>query len=651
MTQLLALSFDCATTPSIRLKAIEQIGESLDTTYGWGFGWYPTSGDAAMVIKDPTAVGENALSAVLSNWERFSSTLFLAHLRGAAKRRMQKDTHPFMRTWGGRDWLFTHNGDLRHEFRSELPLPEQRVFEPLGSTDSEHVFCWLLEQMRAVGARRIREVDSALLHSWLRQINALGTANLLFTDGLDLIAYSDAFGYRPLWWTRRTPPDSTLHFENEEVDMVLGSKTDQNRTFVVVSTSPLSSSGWETIGDGAMLRVSRGGVMEHVFAEQPEQFVQRPIGQQQSLQGSSTPQADTPTPTEQANYATTNDGGTVDTQQQPVTPSTGDPVDVASNTLNAPEIRHAALARREHSDQLAKDAQSRVLETVHETVYRYDTPVEKSLHFFRLRPVHDLTQELLDYQLDIEPLGPYRHFEDVFGNYTTETEFSQPYNELKITCRSRVRLNAHLRPKLRSVRQPQRLPLVWMPWQRQMMLPYLLPLELPETQLRELSEYAMSFVERQDHDLVDTLKDINRTIYRDYAYTPDSTTLQTTPFEVYTRRRGVCQDFANLFIAMARLLGIPARYRVGYIFTGSNYANARQGDESHAWVELYLPRVGWRGFDPTNGTLVGSDHIRVACGRNYSDASPTSGTIYRGGQGETLSVRVEVRELMSPQEE
>lgn len=155
----------------------------------------------------------------------------------------------------------------------------------------------------------------------------------------------------------------------------------------------------------------------------------------------------------------------------------------------------------------------------------------------------------------------------------------------------------------------------------------------------------MSFVERQDHDLVGTLKDINRTIYRDFEYTPASTTLQTTPFEVYTTRRGVCQDFANLFIAMVRLLSIPARYSVGYIYTGSDYENRRQGEQSHAWVEVYLPRIGWRGFDPTNGTLTGLDHIRVACGRNYSDASPTTGTIYKGGTGETLSVRVEVREI------
>jgi transglutaminase-like putative cysteine protease len=189
------------------------------------------------------------------------------------------------------------------------------------------------------------------------------------------------------------------------------------------------------------------------------------------------------------------------------------------------------------------------------------------------------------------------------------------------------------------------IPLVWMPWQRQMMTPYLLPPELPETQLRELTSYAMGFVERNDYDLLATLKDINLSIYKDYGYVPGSTSLNTTPFEVYATRQGVCQDFANLFICLARLLSIPARYRMGYIYTGADHENKIQSDASHAWVEIYVPYVGWRGFDPTNGCLVMQDHVRVACGRNYGDATPTSGTIFKGGGIETLTVNVKMVEV------
>ncbi|MCA9573029.1 MAG: hypothetical protein KC656_34570, partial [Myxococcales bacterium] len=56
--------------------------------------------------------------------------------------------------------------------------------------------------------------------------------------------------------------------------------------------------------------------------------------------------------------------------------------------------------------------------------------------------------------------------------------------------------------------------------------------------------------------------------------------------------------------------------------------------------------VGWRGFDPTNGTLTGPDHVRVACGRNYRDATPTAGVLYKGGAGkETLEVLVRVADV------
>ncbi|RYE79798.1 MAG: hypothetical protein EOO74_03135, partial [Myxococcales bacterium] len=289
-------------------------------------------------------------------------------------------------------------------------------------------------------------------------------------------------------------------------------------------------------------------------------------------------------------------------------------------------------------------SQGRLLRVIHDTVYRYSTPVERSSHLYRLRPVHDLQQEIVEHELSISVNGLRRDYEDVFGNQATSLEIGSPYTELRIEARSLLRLFNEPSPHLLSPSRRVTLPLVWMPWQRQMMLPYLLPPELPETQLTELYEYAMSFVERQDSDLVQTLLDMNLTIYRDYSYVSGSTDLGTTPFDVYCSRHGVCQDFANLMICLARLLGIPARYRVGYIYTGARYTNQIQSEASHAWLEVYLPRVGWQGFDPTNGCLVHQDHIRIASGRNYRDATPTSGTLYKGGQGETLSVLVRVED-------
>jgi transglutaminase-like putative cysteine protease len=256
--------------------------------------------------------------------------------------------------------------------------------------------------------------------------------------------------------------------------------------------------------------------------------------------------------------------------------------------------------------------------------------------------VQDKLQSLESFELDLSPQGYCISYEDVFGNDALSVEIASPYTEFRVASRARVRVCAPDAVEARARRDT--IPLVWMPSQRQMLQAYLLPIELPETQLEELSQFAMSFVERNDSDLVGVLLDMNDTIYRDFAYVSGSTTNASTPFDVYQSRQGVCQDFANLMMCLARLLNVPARYRMGYLFTGADYENKIQSEASHAWLELYIPRLGWHGFDPTNGRQVGSDHIRVATGRNYRDATPTAGTIYRGGGTETLTVSVQVTE-------
>jgi transglutaminase-like putative cysteine protease len=245
-----------------------------------------------------------------------------------------------------------------------------------------------------------------------------------------------------------------------------------------------------------------------------------------------------------------------------------------------------------------------------------------------------------DIKLSVD--GHRRDYEDVFGNATCAIDLETPYTELVIEARSLVELHEHDPLASGSLRTLETIPVVWMPWQRHMLQPFLLPPELPESELDELVAYAMNFVERNDGDLIDTLLDINSSIHTDYAYRQGSTTLSTTAYDVYAKRHGVCQDFTNLFICLARLLGVPARYVCGYLYTGPKHANTAQGEASHAWVQVYLPRLGWRGLDPTNGVVAQTDHVRVATGRNYVDATPTSGTIFVGGGAESLSVEVRV---------
>ncbi len=290
-------------------------------------------------------------------------------------------------------------------------------------------------------------------------------------------------------------------------------------------------------------------------------------------------------------------------------------------------------------------AGSRLFSVTHTTTYRYSAPVYESSHAFRLRPVHDRFQEVLDHKLWVSVPGRSRELEDVFGNHAVHYEISEPYTELEIEAKSVVRVHAGAGLAGPSPLPEASIPIPWMPWQSQMMMPYLLPPELEQSQLYELSDYARTFVYGNGHDLVGSLLDMTRTLYQDIKYVPGVTTLDTTPFEVFKDRRGVCQDFANLLICLARLERVPARYRVGYLHTGGDYENKLQAEASHAWVEVYLPSQGWKGLDPTNGVPVMMDHIRVAVGRNYRDGTPTSGVIKVGGGGESLNVSVRVEVL------
>lgn len=610
MSELVGMCFDADASPSIRFHSPDGLNRdgstaTLDANYGWGVGWYPSSERGASVVKDPTSSGDSNVSDVLGDWGRFRSTIFLCHLRGHQRLRKQQDAQPFVRSYGGRQWIFVHDGDLATDWASRLPLGDDPAFDPLGRTDSEHAFCWLMSRIHAQRSRSLADVSPDQLRAWLLELNRGGQLNILLTDGEHIAVFHDLEGRGQLHWTRRIPPHPTTKLASTAVEIELDAPEDPNRTGLLFSSTPLSSQPWSELAPGELIIARRGSI---VWDSQPVEdlYVVNEIARA----------PDTPLFGKKA--------GQVEAGQQTA----------AAAPLPAVQATNFVELKR------------RTLSVTHKTLYNYAAPVERSSHRFLIRPVEDRQQFMLEHAMNIEPAVSWRGYEDVFGNAALAVEINGPYSQLEITSRSTVTVYAVPPLEQRVPLARAAIPPVWMPWQRQMLSTYLLPPELPESQLQELSRFATSFVERNDHDLVGTLLDLNETLYRDFEYVSGSTTNATTAFEVFESRRGVCQDFANLMICIARLLSVPARYRMGYIFTSADYANQIQSDASHAWVELYIPQVGWHGFDPTNGIQAGADHIRVACGRNYVDATPTSGTIYRGGGMETLSVAVRVEEVV-----
>lgn len=135
-------------------------------------------------------------------------------------------------------------------------------------------------------------------------------------------------------------------------------------------------------------------------------------------------------------------------------------------------------------------------------------------------------------------------------------------------------------------------------------------------------------------------------------YQPGATYVGVDVNEVLEQGKGVCQDFAHALIAMARSVGIPARYVSGYLYAADQEVGRppQQPEievQTHAWVEIHVPRWGWWAVDPTNGVPVGEHHVKIGHGRDYGDVAPLRG-VYHGPEDHELGVSVHIsREQMS----
>lgn len=155
---------------------------------------------------------------------------------------------------------------------------------------------------------------------------------------------------------------------------------------------------------------------------------------------------------------------------------------------------------------------------------------------------------------------------------------------------------------------------------------------LKSTRLSLLPKGAEVFKFNPRLNAFENLLELNAWVYKSLHYREGVTNVNTTLDQVLKRQEGVCQDFTHLFISIARLHGIPARYVSGYLHQGMGYFGDAQ---MHAWAEAFVPGIGWKGFDPTNNLLAASDHIKVAHGRDYDDCAPLKGVLIGAGENTT----------------
>ncbi|HZQ41523.1 MAG TPA: transglutaminase family protein, partial [Rhizomicrobium sp.] len=153
-------------------------------------------------------------------------------------------------------------------------------------------------------------------------------------------------------------------------------------------------------------------------------------------------------------------------------------------------------------------------------------------------------------------------------------------------------------------------------------------------------------LERPDGDPLTAIKTLSRTIFDSFEYESGITEVHSPLEHALAERRGVCQDFAHIMTAVARAWGVPCRYVSGYLFHRDSHDRS-QADATHAWVECYLPSLGWLGFDPTNNIPAAERHVRAAVGRDYADVPPARGT-FKGIAESELSIAVAIEPTQAP---
>jgi transglutaminase-like putative cysteine protease len=281
----------------------------------------------------------------------------------------------------------------------------------------------------------------------------------------------------------------------------------------------------------------------------------------------------------------------------------------------------------------------------HNTRFRYSEAVTQSVMEVRMQPRTEGGQRCLRFNLTTTPRTHPSEYRDYLGNTIHVFDIPGSHKQLAITAEAVVEMDAV--PLL-----PEALPeSAWDEIDRHVrssggFWDTLHPGERTEvTPL--LRQFADELHMHRRRDPLSLLRELNRQMYRIFDYVPESTAVDSPLDQALRSRQGVCQDFSHIMAALVRMLGIPCRYVSGYLFHQRHKKDRSSPDATHAWVEAYLPPLGWVGFDPTNNVLVGERHIRAAVGRDYADVPPTHG-VFRGIAESRLEVAVRVTEIPPP---
>ncbi len=272
----------------------------------------------------------------------------------------------------------------------------------------------------------------------------------------------------------------------------------------------------------------------------------------------------------------------------------------------------------------------------HRTEYLYNSPVTFGPHRMLVRPREGHDVHIESSILEIEPIAKLSWIRDTYGNSIAIATFDSPADRLSILAEAVV---AHYDEQpLDFIIDPDA---VSYPFQYSMdEQPELIPYRLA-SHPRD-GEMVREWAERlyKPGELIgtfDILSKLNQAVHDSFRYERRDAVGTQSPTETLARGTGSCRDFAVFMMEVARHWGFGARFVTGYL-----QMNEGQHGATHAWTEIYIPGAGWRGFDPTNNTLAGAQHVSVGVARDCEKVVPVSGA-WTGVPGSFASMNVDVQ--------